>query len=253
MPLLRRPSIQRLIRSRPSPMPPPRAAATRQRRAYFVRCGLIGTVGIMATRAPNGARPKGGASGRSRSASTAKRPRGGAGPVRRPARGGRTRAGRRGSVGRRYQPPPPTNPFVILIGWASQVIAAAWMALAHTVGAAARALGRNTRDLDPAHRRDRARLTLLGLAIIMAAVSWFRLGSVVARGLSFAVRDGVGAAAWAVPLLLALLAWRYLRHPDREAGTARLGVGWAALILRGRAPLHAGPPPRQPPPARATG
>src|SRR5258708_22755229 len=152
MPLLRRPSIQRLIRSRPGPMPPPRAAATRQRRAYFVRCGLIGTVGIMATRAPNGALPKGGASGRSRSASTAKRPRGGAGPVRKPARGGRTRAGRRGSVGRRYQPPPPTNPLVILIGWASPGIPAARIAPAPPLRAAARALGPDTRALDPAHR-----------------------------------------------------------------------------------------------------
>ncbi len=127
---------------------------------------------------------------------------------------------------------------MILIGWASQVIAAAWMALAHTVGAAARALGRNTRDLDPAHRRDGAGLTLLGLAIIMAAVSWFRLGSVVGRGLSFAVRDGFGAAAWAVPILLALLAWRYLRHPDRNADTARMVIGWTALIIGGLGLVH---------------
>jgi S-DNA-T family DNA segregation ATPase FtsK/SpoIIIE len=105
------------------------------------------------------------------------------------------------------------------------------MALAHTVGAAVRAVGRNTRDLDPAHRRDGAGLALLGLAIIMAAVSWFRLGSVVGRGISAVIRDGLGSAAWALPILLALLAWRYLRHPDRNADTARMVIGWTALII----------------------
>ena len=87
---------------------------------------------------------------------------------------------------------------MILVVWATHAIAAAWMGVAHAVGAAARAIGRNTRDLDPAHRRDGAGLTLLGLAIIMAAVSWFRLGSVVGRGLSAVVRDGFGSAAWGV-------------------------------------------------------
>jgi S-DNA-T family DNA segregation ATPase FtsK/SpoIIIE len=127
---------------------------------------------------------------------------------------------------------------VILVVWATHAIAAAWMGVAHAVGAAARAIGRNTRDLDPAHRRDGAGLTLLGLAIIMAAVSWFRLGSVVGRGLSAVVRDGFGSAAWGVPILLALLAWRYLRHPDRNADTARMVIGWTALIIGALGLVH---------------
>ncbi|HEX4658236.1 MAG TPA: DNA translocase FtsK, partial [Streptosporangiaceae bacterium] len=112
------------------------------------------------------------------------------------------------------------------------------MALAHTVGAAVRAVGRKTRDLDPAHRRDGAGLAFLGLAIIMAAVSWFRLGSVVGRGLSAVIRDGLGSAAWAAPILLALLAWRYLRHPDRNADTARMAIGWTALIIGALGLVH---------------
>jgi DNA segregation ATPase FtsK/SpoIIIE, S-DNA-T family len=127
---------------------------------------------------------------------------------------------------------------VILIVWATHVIAAAWMALAHTVGAAARAVGRNTRDLDPVHRRDGAGLAFLGLAIIMAAVSWFRLGSALGRGLSILVRDGFGSAAWAVPILLALLAWRYLRHPDRNADTSRMVIGCTALIIGALGLVH---------------
>src|SRR5215831_2588822 len=173
------------------------------------------------------ARPKGGASGRSRTMSSAQRPRGGSG--RRPAARGRRSGARR--AGRRYQPSAPTNPFVILVSWVTNVIAAAWMALAHAVGAAARALGQNTRDLDPAHRRDGLGLAILGLAIVMIGVSWFRLGSMLGRGLSIAVRDGFGSAAWAVPILLVLLAWRFLRHPDRNADTARMVIGWTALLI----------------------
>jgi len=127
---------------------------------------------------------------------------------------------------------------VILVSWAAHVVAAAWMALAHAVGAAARALGRNTRDLDPAHRRDGVGLAILGLAIVMIAVSWFRLGSILGRGLSTLARDGFGSAAWAVPILLALLAWRYLRHPDRNADTARMMIGWTALIIGGLGLVH---------------
>ncbi len=72
----------------------------------------------------------------------------------------------------------------------------------------------------------------------MAAVSWFRLGSVVGRGLSAVIRDGLGSAAWAGPILLALLAWRYLRHPDRNADTARMAIGWTALIIGALGLVH---------------
>jgi S-DNA-T family DNA segregation ATPase FtsK/SpoIIIE len=127
---------------------------------------------------------------------------------------------------------------VILIGWAVAAISGVWMALAHTVGATVRAFGQHARDLDPAHRRDGVGLAALGAAIIMAAVTWFRLGGPVGHGLSAVVRSGFGSAAWVVPLLLALLAWRYLRHPDRNAETARMVIGWTALIIGALGLVH---------------
>jgi DNA segregation ATPase FtsK/SpoIIIE, S-DNA-T family len=219
---------------------------------------------IMATRAPSGsARPKdnaarskggtarsndtttrlkSGTSGRSRSNGTAKRPAGGSGRGsagrKTAARGGRSGSGSRRPGGRRYQSRPPSNPILILIGWAVQVISGLWMGLAHTVGAAARHLGRNARDLDPAHRRDGVGLATLGLAILVAAVTWWHMGNVVGRGLSAFVRGGFGSAAWTLPILLALLAWRYLRHPDRNADTARMLIGWIALIIGGLGLVH---------------
>jgi DNA segregation ATPase FtsK/SpoIIIE, S-DNA-T family len=192
------------------------------------------TLEIMATRAPKTeARPKSGTARRSRSASSA-RPKGSGSSSRKPA--ARSRGTRRGSIsrrptGRRYSREPSANPVVILAGWAAAAVTGVWMALAHTVGTAARAFGQNARDLDRAHRRDGAGLAILGLAIITAAAVWWHLGSVIGRHMSLAVRNGFGSAAWVVPILLALLAWRYLRHPDRNAETARMVIGWTALII----------------------
>ena len=112
------------------------------------------------------------------------------------------------------------------------------MGLAHTVGAGVRAVGRSARDLDPAHRRDGAGLAFLGLAIVTAAVTWFRPGNPVTHGLSAAVRGGFGLAGPAVPVLLALLAWRYLRHPDRNSDNARVIIGWVALIIGALGLVH---------------
>jgi DNA segregation ATPase FtsK/SpoIIIE, S-DNA-T family len=127
---------------------------------------------------------------------------------------------------------------VILIGWTARVVAAVWMGVAHAVGGAVRAIGRNTRELDPAHRRDGIGLASLGLAIVTAAVTWFSLDNAVGRALSDVVRGALGVAAPALPVLLALLAWRYLRHPDRNAATARVIIGWTALIIGGLGLVH---------------
>jgi DNA segregation ATPase FtsK/SpoIIIE, S-DNA-T family len=211
---------------------------------------MLATVVIMATRAPKSA---------SRPQSGGKRPQGGTargstarGSTARgsTARGGRRPAGRRdqgsgranGGKGRarRYgrRPPPPQSPVVILVGWIGKVIAGAWMAIAHSAGSAARGLGRNARDLDPAHRRDGLGLAVLGVAIISAAAAWWHLGNPAGRVLAAIVRGAFGAGAWTVPILLGLFAWRLLRHPDRNAETARVVIGWAALIIGALGLVH---------------
>ncbi|HEX3923244.1 MAG TPA: DNA translocase FtsK [Streptosporangiaceae bacterium] len=199
----------------------------------------------MATRAPSSAarpkdsskgattRSKSGAGGQSRSSSAAKRTQGGSSGRKTAARKPAARSGGRRPAGRRYQPPPPppSNPVAILIGWGGRALSGLWMGLAHTVGVAARAFGRNARDLDPAHRRDGLGLGALGLAIVTAAVIWWHLGSVVGHGLSDVLLGSFGSVAWLLPILLALLAWRFLRHPDQNADTARMAIGWTALII----------------------
>jgi S-DNA-T family DNA segregation ATPase FtsK/SpoIIIE len=120
---------------------------------------------------------------------------------------------------------------VILVEWIGHLIVAVWMVAAHATGAAVRAIGKSARDLDPMHRRDGIGLTLLGAAIVTAATTWFTVSNVVGRGMTALVSGAFGSLAWTVPLLLALLAWRFLRHPDRNAETGRITIGGSALVI----------------------
>jgi S-DNA-T family DNA segregation ATPase FtsK/SpoIIIE len=120
---------------------------------------------------------------------------------------------------------------VILIGWTGRAIAAAWMLVAGAVGFAARAVGRSARDLDPHHRRDGLGLLTLGVAIVLAAGLWGRMGNAAGRAIQAVLEGGFGSLAWVAPILVAMLAWRYLRHPDRNSETARAAIGWTAFLL----------------------
>jgi DNA segregation ATPase FtsK/SpoIIIE, S-DNA-T family len=127
---------------------------------------------------------------------------------------------------------------VILIGWIGRTLAGAWMVLAGSVGFAARAVGRGARDLDPHHRRDGLGLLTLGVAIVLGASLWGRMDNAVGRAIQTVVSGALGSLAWVVPLLVVLLAWRYLRHPDRNSETARAAIGWTALLLGAAGLIH---------------
>jgi S-DNA-T family DNA segregation ATPase FtsK/SpoIIIE len=120
---------------------------------------------------------------------------------------------------------------VILVVWTGKMIAAAWMLAAGAVGFGARAIGRGARDLDPHHRRDGLGLLTLGLAIVLAASLWGRMGNAAGRAIHTGAVDAFGSLAWVIPVLAVLLAWRFLRHPDRNSETVRAAIGWTALLL----------------------
>jgi DNA segregation ATPase FtsK/SpoIIIE, S-DNA-T family len=179
-----------------------------------------------------GARPQG-RTGRARPAGTSPRTRA-SNNSRAPARGrgGKGRGGnKRGRTTRSQRPQPASNGFVIFFRWIGSAIAAVWMVVAHAVGFAARGLGRSAADLDPMHHRDGAGLTFLGAALVVAATTWFHLGNTVGKLMTDVVRGAFGSMAWALPALLILLAWRYLRHPDRNAETGRIVIGGLALTV----------------------
>ncbi|HEX3956698.1 MAG TPA: DNA translocase FtsK [Trebonia sp.] len=125
------------------------------------------------------------------------------------------------------------------------------MLAAGAVGFGARRFGRSARDLHPDHRRDGVGLFWLGLAILLGAGIWARMHNAVGRGIYIAASSVFGELAFAIPLLAAMLAWRYLRHPDRGPQTAHAAIGWSALtigalglvhIAKGTPPLTAGTP-----------
>ncbi len=132
----------------------------------------------------------------------------------------------------------PRDPVVILIQWTGRMIAAAWMLVAGAVGFAARAIGRGARDLDPHHRRDGLGLLTLGVAIVLAASLWGRMGNAAGRAIHTAATDAFGSLAWVIPVLAVLLAWRFLRHPDRNSETVRAAIGWTALLLGALGIIH---------------
>ena len=150
----------------------------------------------------------------------------------RPASKGRPR----GTAARR--PQRSADPILILAGWLGRLVAGMWMVAAHAVGFGARGFGRSARDLDELHRRDGLGLAFLAAAFVVAATTWFHLHNIAGRLMADVFLGAFGSAAWTVPLLLGLLAWRFLRHPERNAQTGRMVIGWTCLLLGGLGLVH---------------
>jgi DNA segregation ATPase FtsK/SpoIIIE, S-DNA-T family len=127
---------------------------------------------------------------------------------------------------------------MILLSWLGRVLTGAWMLIAHAAGYCARALGRSARDLDPMHQRDGVGLAFLGAAIVVAATTWWHMGNIASRVMTALMWGAFGSLAWSVPILLLLLAWRFLRHPDRNAETGRLTIGASALLIGALGLVH---------------
>src|SRR5271165_5165462 len=205
------------------------------------------------TSSRTGTTSRSGSAGRGSTTTKSPAPRGGSG---KPGRGTQPRSGQkkknakgsagkgrtakgRAAKGRPVKGPGASHdPGVILIGWIGRTIAAAWMVAAGAVGFAARAIGRGARDLDPHHRRDGLGLLTLGVAIVLAASLWGRMGNTVGRAIRTAAVDAFGSLAWVIPVLAVLLAWRFLRHPDRNTETVRASIGWTALLLGAAGLIH---------------
>jgi S-DNA-T family DNA segregation ATPase FtsK/SpoIIIE len=169
--------------------------------------------------------------GRSTQARSGQKKKNGRRPAGKPgAAKGRTARGRP-AKGRSARSGPPRDPVVILVVWTGHMIAAAWMLVAGAVGFAARAIGRGARDLEPHHRRDGVGLLTLGVAIVLGASLWGRMGNAAGRAVRTVAVGGFGSLAWLIPVLAVLLAWRFLRHPDRNSQTVRAAIGWTALLL----------------------
>jgi DNA segregation ATPase FtsK/SpoIIIE, S-DNA-T family len=115
------------------------------------------------------------------------------------------------------------------------------MGLAHSVGWAVRAAGRQAataRDLDPEHRRDGAGLLMLGVSILTAVAVWFSSAGPLGTQLADTIRLFLGAISVVLPLLLLIGAVRLMRAPSEAEYRGRGLVGWSALILGTGGLLH---------------
>ena len=115
--------------------------------------------------------------------------------------------------------------------------------LAKGAGSTARSVGR-ARDLEPGHRRDGIALALLGIAVVIAASSWFDAARPVGQWIDTFLRVLIGSAVLLVPIVLAAVAVVLMRtEPDPEARPRLiLGASMIALPALGLWHLWAGSP-----------
>ncbi|MBH0055293.1 DNA translocase FtsK [Salinibacterium sp. SWN139] len=112
-----------------------------------------------------------------------------------------------------------------------------WLALAHMVGGAFRVFGRE--ELTKDERRDGVPFLFFLLAIVGAVVEWFNPTDSVAIALDAYTFGGlVGRVAFALPVILLLLAIWMFRHPSSVHDNGRIGIGLSILIVTVAALCH---------------
>src|SRR5690625_4225233 len=111
----------------------------------------------------------------------------------------------------------------------ARATAAVGHGIAGLIGGIVRSIGRGTAELEPEQRRDGVGFALLGTAIVVAAALWWQLPGAVGHAVRIAVAGSVGTLGWAIPLVLAAVAWRTMRNPQRTGPAGRLVIGWTAV------------------------
>ncbi|SEJ47970.1 FtsK/SpoIIIE family DNA translocase [Demequina mangrovi] len=108
-------------------------------------------------------------------------------------------------------------------------IAAIGRGTSNALGSGVRSIGHGARDVPPAVRRDGIAITLVILAILIAAREWFQLPSWAGTGIHWVVAGLFGLLAYGVPVVLGIIAVRLMRAPQEEGTNHRITLG--ALLL----------------------
>ena len=111
-----------------------------------------------------------------------------------------------------------------------RAVRATWLMVAKGTGSTARSVGR-ARDIDPGHRRDGLALALLGIAVIIAASSWFDAARPVGAWVDSVIRIFVGSAVLVLPLVTAAVAVLLMRTEPNPDARPRLVLGAAMVAL----------------------
>ncbi|WP_413759179.1 DNA translocase FtsK [Streptomyces sp. MMBL 11-3] len=126
---------------------------------------------------------------------------------------------------------PPPRPAPSPTGGVYRLLRALWLGVAHAVGAVFRGIGQGARGLDPAHRKDGLALLLIGLVLITAAGTWSSLRGPVGDLVEMLVTGAFGRLDLLVPILLAFVAARLIRHPEKPEANGRIVIGLSALAV----------------------
>ncbi|MFF1547279.1 DNA translocase FtsK [Streptomyces sp. NPDC058291] len=133
----------------------------------------------------------------------------------------------RKAAARRPPPAPAPSP----TGGVYRLVRAIWLGLAHAVGAVFRGIGNGAKNLDPAHRKDGVALLLFGVALIVAAGTWADLRGPVGDLVEILVTGAFGRLDLLVPILFAVVAVRFIRHPEKPEANGRIVIGLSALVI----------------------
>ena len=107
---------------------------------------------------------------------------------------------------------------------------ATWLMVARGVGGTARSVGR-AHDIDPGHRRDGVALALMGLAVVIAASSWFDAARPVGAWIDGTLRTLIGSAVILLPLALGVTAVTLMRTQPNPESRPRLILGAAMITV----------------------
>ncbi|MBR7676068.1 DNA translocase FtsK [Streptomyces daliensis] len=121
-----------------------------------------------------------------------------------------------------------------------RLVRGVWLGTAHGVGALFRGIGRSTKGLDPAHRKDGLALLLLGLGLIVAAGTWSNLQGPVGDLVEMLITGAFGRLDLVVPILLGVISVRLIRHPEKPEANGRIVIGLSALVIGVLGLVHLG-------------
>jgi S-DNA-T family DNA segregation ATPase FtsK/SpoIIIE len=111
-----------------------------------------------------------------------------------------------------------------------RAVRATWLMLAKGTGSTARSVGR-ARDIHPGHRRDGIALALLGLAVVVAASSWFDAARPVGAWVDSVLRIFIGSAVVVLPVVTAAVAVLLMRTEPNPDARPRLVLGATMVTL----------------------
>ncbi|MFF1558844.1 DNA translocase FtsK [Streptomyces sp. NPDC058279] len=125
----------------------------------------------------------------------------------------------------------PAKPAPSPTGGVVRLVRLVWLGIAHAVGSVFRSVGRGAKNLDPAHRKDGVALLLLALALIVAAGTWSNPSGPVGDLVTMLITGAFGRLDLLVPILLGVMAVRFIRHPEQTDANGRIGIGLSALVI----------------------